>query len=196
MKDQFPFLGLAAPERRAAQKMVLAGFDPPDEAGLDQLLRALWAEPEREFCYAATDLVRRWVGVASEGFVDCLRWAITTRSWWDSVDPLAPSVGALAVRYPAVVDELDRWNAQDNLWLVRVSIIYQLGRKQATDTDRLFANCAAQSTHPDFFVRKAIGWALRDYARTDPTAVRAFVSAHPELAPLSKREALKRVGGA
>ena len=175
---------------------MLVGFAAPDEAGFDHLLRALWAEPEREFSYAATDLVRRWVGVASAEFLPSLRWAITTRPWWDTVDGLAPSVGALAVRYPLVVDELDRWNAAEDKWLVRVSIIYQLGRGAATDTGRLFANCAAQQAHPDFFVRKAIGWALRDYARTDAAAVRGFVGAHPDLSPLSKREALKRVGAA
>jgi 3-methyladenine DNA glycosylase AlkD len=194
MNDQFPFLGLAAPPRRAAQAEVVAQYEAPaGDADLEALLRALWTQPEREFCYAGVDLVRRWIRVATPAFLEPLRWAITARSWWDTVDGLVPSAGALAHRSQEVVATLHRWNAEEDRWLVRVSILYQLGRKAGTDEARLFEHCAAQARHPDFFVRKAIGWALRDYARTAPTAVAAFVAAHPELSPLSRREALKHL---
>jgi 3-methyladenine DNA glycosylase AlkD len=89
---------------------------------------------------------------------------------------------------------MDDWLGADDIWLVRCAILHQLGRKRATDVDRLFAGCLRRADHPDFFVRKAIGWALRDYAWTDPDAVRRFVAAHErELSPPSCREALLRI---
>jgi 3-methyladenine DNA glycosylase AlkD len=95
--------------------------------------------------------------------------------------------------HPALVVSMDAWSADENMWLVRTAILHQLHYGQATDTDRLFGYCERQATHPDFFVRKAIGWALRHYARTDPAAVRAFVATTPSLSPLSRREAMKHL---
>jgi 3-methyladenine DNA glycosylase AlkD len=89
---------------------------------------------------------------------------------------------------------MDSWLADDNLWLVRVALLHQLTYTERTDADRLFRYCLAQAGHRDFFVRKAIGWALRQYAWTDPAAVRCFVTAHAaELSPLSVREATKNL---
>jgi 3-methyladenine DNA glycosylase AlkD len=91
---------------------------------------------------------------------------------------------------------MDEWATNQDLWLVRTAILHQLHHGTATDTDRLFGYCTAQASHPDFFVRKAIGWALRHHARTDPDAVRAYLAGDGvALSPLSRREAGKWLGG-
>ncbi|MCB1188785.1 DNA alkylation repair protein, partial [bacterium] len=112
-----------------------------------------------------------------------------------TVDTLAALVvGPMVTRHPQLTAVMDEWIADENLWVARTAILHQLKYGKATDTDRLFAYCAAQAGHPDFFIRKAIGWALRQYARTDPGAVRRFVANHrDELSPLSIREATKHL---
>ena len=184
MKDRFPFLGLAAPQRRAVQRPLLALRPGPGDVAA--VARACWALPEREYQYFACDYLVRYPGGAD---LPLLRELITTKAWWDSVDPLATRVAGRIATGP----ELDDWAAGTDHWLVRTAILHQLHRGGATDTDRLFGYCTAQAGHPDFFVRKAIGWALRQYARTDPDAVRAYLAAHPELSPLSVREASKHL---
>jgi 3-methyladenine DNA glycosylase AlkD len=91
---------------------------------------------------------------------------------------------------------MDEWSVEDNMWLARTAILHQLTYKKETDAARLFGYCLARADHPDFFIRKAIGWALREYAKSEPAAVRQFVIAHQDrLSPLSVREALKNIGG-
>jgi 3-methyladenine DNA glycosylase AlkD len=109
------------------------------------------------------------------------------------VDALAARViGPIVARHPAAVSTMDAWLADDDMWLARTAILYQLTYAERTDADRLFRYCLARAGHRDFFIRKAIGWALRQYAKTDPAAVRSFVTAHAsQLSPLSRREALK-----
>jgi 3-methyladenine DNA glycosylase AlkD len=99
----------------------------------------------------------------------------------------------MLVRHPGQTEVLCDWSGSGDRWLVRVAVTAQLGRGAGTDADRLFGVCARHGTDPEFFVAKAVGWALRDYARTDPAAVAAFVAAHAELAPLARREALKHL---
>ena len=124
-----------------------------------------------------------------------IRTLITTRSWWDTVDPLATRVvGGLVRRHPELTAEMDAWSVAENLWLVRTAILHQLHYGPDTDTDRLFGYCTRQAGHRDFFVRKAIGWALRQYARTDPAAVSGYVAGNRDgLSPLSVREATKHL---
>ncbi|MDH6221362.1 3-methyladenine DNA glycosylase AlkD [Streptomyces pseudovenezuelae] len=93
--------------------------------------------------------------------------------------------------------DMDAWIVDDDLWIARTALLHQLRYKERTDTERLFAYCLRQSGHPDFFIRKAIGWCLREYAKTDPEAVREFLARERgRFAPLSVREALKNIGGA
>jgi 3-methyladenine DNA glycosylase AlkD len=125
------------------------------------------------------------------GALPALRRLITTKPWWDTVDSIRKPLGMLVLGTPLLKDELRAWNAGDDRWLVRSSIIVQLGFKQRTDQAFLFEMCANRASDREFFVRKGIGWALREYSKVDGTAVRQFVAAHPELSPLSQREALK-----
>ncbi|MFI1470268.1 DNA alkylation repair protein [Streptomyces wuyuanensis] len=195
MKDVAPFLGIRTPERRALSRAVLDGTPRPDEADCTAIALRCWRLPEREYHYFAADYLRRHVGRCSSGFVPVAHRLITTVSWWDTVDTLAAHVvGALVAADPGLVRVMDRWIEDDDLWVARTALLHQLRHKEATDAERLFRYCLRQSGHPDFFVRKAIGWSLREYARTDPDAVRGFVgSARDRLAPLSVREALKNL---
>jgi 3-methyladenine DNA glycosylase AlkD len=190
MRDQFPFFGVPAPALRTLERVAFGGLPEPTPDDLRQIALACWERPEREFQYIACDYLQKH----PPDSLPLLRELITTKSWWDTVDALATRItGGLVRRRPALTAEMDAWSADDNMWLVRTAILHQLHYGEATDTDRLFAYCTRQAGHPDFFVRKAIGWALRHYARTAPDAVRDFVLATPSLSPLSVREATKHL---
>jgi 3-methyladenine DNA glycosylase AlkD len=195
MRDQFPFLGIATPRRRALSREVLAGQPRPAEEDLRAAALGCWALPEREYQYFAVDWLSRHASVCTPGFLDTARTLVTERSWWDTVDALASHVvGTVVAAHPATASTMDSWAADDNLWLVRTALLHQLAYKRRTDAERLFTYCLAQAGHRDFFVRKAIGWALREYARTEPDAVREFVTRHrARLSPLSVREALRNL---
>ncbi|SDK23831.1 DNA alkylation repair protein [Streptomyces indicus] len=196
MKGVVPFLGIPSTERRALSKSVLEGLPRPDEADCAAVALRAWQLPEREYHYFAVDYLRRHVKRCSSGFLPVARHLITTVSWWDTVDALAAHVvGGLVAADPALRGAMDAWIEDDDLWVARTALLHQLRYKDATDTERLFAYCLRQAGHPDFFIRKAIGWCLREYAKTDAQAVRDFVTRHEaRLAPLSVREALKNVG--
>ncbi|MEU7902535.1 DNA alkylation repair protein [Actinoplanes sp. NPDC049118] len=195
MRDQFAFLGLSAPTQRTLARGVLAGLPAPTEEELRTVVLACWDLAEREYQYFACDWLRRHVAVPGPEFLATARTLITVRSWWDTVDPLATRfVGGLVRRHPRLSAEMDAWSAEENLWLVRTAILHQLNYGAETDTDRLFGYCTRQAGHRDFFVRKAIGWALRQYARTDADAVRHYLARHGDaLSPLSVREASKHL---
>jgi 3-methyladenine DNA glycosylase AlkD len=195
MRHQFPFLGIMRPQQKVLAREVLAGLGPPGEADLREVALGCWELAEREYQYFACALLRRHARVCSAEFIDTARHLIVTRSWWDTVDTLAVHlVGPLVRRHERLVSTMDCWSRDDDLWLVRTAILHQLQYKEDTDEDRLFDYCNRQAGHPDFFVRKAIGWALRQYAATAPGAVRAFVRSHEHrLAPLSVREALRNL---
>jgi 3-methyladenine DNA glycosylase AlkD len=194
MRDQFPYMGLPAALRKL-EKAAFAGLPKPAPGDLRAVALACWERPEREYQYVACDYLRLHVGVAEASFIEVARTLITTKSWWDTVDPLSTRfVGDLVRGHPSLVATMDAWSAESDMWLIRTAILHQLHYGTSTDTDRLFAYCERQAGHPDFFVRKAIGWALRHYARTDPEAVRAFVAANASrLSPLSVREAAKHL---
>ncbi|MFI1188217.1 DNA alkylation repair protein [Streptomyces californicus] len=195
MKHVAPFLGIPAPERRALSRTVSAGLGPPDERDCTAVALRCWRLPEREYQYFAADYLRRYADRCTSGFLTVLHHLVTTVPWWDTVDVLAAHVaGPLVAADPVSARVMDRWIDDPSLWAARTALLHQLRYKKATDADRLFGYCLRRADHPDFFVRKAIGWALREYARTDPAAVRDFVEgARGRLSPLSAREALKNL---
>ncbi|MFC8126780.1 DNA alkylation repair protein [Streptomyces sp. NPDC057302] len=195
MKDVAPFLGLPSPLRRELARTVLAGLPHPDEADCTAIALRSWALPEREYAYFAVDYLRRYGKHLSSGFLPVARHLVTAVSWWDTVDALAAHVvGGLVAADPELKAEMDAWIGDEDLWVARTALLHQLRYKDATDTERLFTYCLRRSGHPDFFIRKAIGWCLREYAKTDPGAVRDFVERERGcLAPLSAREALKHL---
>ncbi len=197
MRGQFAFLGIPSPLRRRLQREALTGIGQPGEAALAEIGRALWARPEREYQYAAADILAQHVGHCGPQFIQTTRQLITTRSWWDTVDALAVHVaGPLVAAHPELTLEMDRWLESEDFWLARAAILHQLTFKHATDAERLFRYCLYRGSDSEFFLRKAIGWALREYSKTDATAVRSFVATYADqLSPLSKREALLWLNG-
>ncbi|MBC9729654.1 DNA alkylation repair protein [Streptomyces sp. TRM68367] len=195
MKDVAPFLGLPTPLRRTLTRTVLAGTPRPAEADCTAIALRCWRLPEREYHYFAVDYLRRHAGRCTSGFLPVARHLVTTVPWWDTVDLLAVHVvGALVAADPELTADMDAWIADDDLWVARAALLHQLRYKERTDTERLFAYCLRQSGHADFFVRKAVGWCLREYAKTDPDAVRDFlVREGNRFSPLSVREALRNI---
>ncbi|WP_406446820.1 DNA alkylation repair protein [Streptomyces sp. NBC_01613] len=196
MKDVAPFLGLTTPVRRALSRTVVEGLPRPAEADCTAIALRCWQLPEREYHYFAVDYLRRHARACSSGFLPVTRHLVATVSWWDTVDALAAHVvGALVEADPKLTADMDAWIGDDDLWIARTALLHQLRYKKHTDTERLFTYCLRQSGHPDFFIRKAIGWCLREYAKTDPEAVRTFLERERgRFAPLSVREALKNIG--
>ena len=194
LRNQFPFLGLVTAERRRLAAGVLGALPPPSEPELAAVARALWREPEREFQHTGCDYLRAHVAVAGPSLVDVVRKLVVTKSWWDTVDTLAAhTTGPLVRRHPELVAVMDSWAGDANLWLARTAILHQLGYKSATDAERLFRYCRRRAADREFFLRKAIGWALRQYAAVAPEAVEDFVRSTPQLSALSVREAMKGV---
>ena len=196
MREQFPFLGIPGPAQKVLTRAVLTGLPRPDQADLAAVGLGCWELPEREYQYFACAWLRRHVRVCGPDFLDTTRHLIVTRPWWDTVDALAAHVvGPLVAHHATLASTMDSWAAGEEMWLARTALLHQLRYKEATDPDRLFGYCTALAPRRDFFIRKAIGWALREYAKTDPAAVRSYVVAHrARLAPLSVREALKNLG--
>lgn len=196
MRNQFRFLGVTSPKIRIAAKPFLSagGQAEPDE--LIEAADHCWAQPEREFQYVGCLLLRKWVKRLEGANLADLERYITTGSWWDTVDSLAAwSVGPLVAANPPLVEVMDQWIDHDNMWLARTAILHQLSYKADTDADRLFAYAERRAEDREFFIRKAIGWALRQHARVQPDEVRSFVAANEDtLSGLSKREALKHIG--
>jgi 3-methyladenine DNA glycosylase AlkD len=187
MRDQFPFVGLPTPKRQALFKAFLAAHGRPAQA----VVRALWALPEREYQYCAVDLLKKERDALPASFLPVLEFLVVTKSWWDTVDALASHpVGALLARFPGTrAAAIARWRVADNLWLRRTALLFQLRYKTQTDQELLFALIRENAGSREFFIQKAIGWALREYSKVEAQAVRDFVAATP-LAPLSRHEAL------
>jgi 3-methyladenine DNA glycosylase AlkD len=195
MRDQFEYLGIKTPQSVALQKEFYAEHGLPEVTELDSTLRDLWSLPQREFQYVAVGLLGRLSKQIPPEFIETIEYLITTKSWWDTVDSIAGgTVGVHFKRYPMVKKKvLVRWRKSENFWLRRTTILFQLNYKQETDFDLLCEIINENLGSKEFFINKAIGWALRQYARTDPKAVIKFVKATKDLNPLSRREAMKHL---
>jgi len=192
MRDQFDFLGIKTPLRRALIKdLGKVDFNLTD---LEQLVRALWLLPQREYQYAAIDLLATHKKKVDVSQLCLLLGLAQEKSWWDSVDGLASVTNDILFASRAQESQLhmDEAVKHPNMWVRRIAMIHQLGWRLETDQTRLFGYAQALAHEEDFFIRKAIGWALRDYARWQPDAVAEFVEIHrSQLSNLSVREALK-----
>ena len=197
MKDIAPFLGVATPARRATVKKIAKTMKVPTERELALTVRALWKREEREYQYAANDLLDIHIDVAGKDFLAYhVEHLIVTKSWWDTVD----SLGSVAVS--PLTDKfgcerlIERWNKSENMWLNRAAIQHQRGRRYETDIRLVLRYCHDHSDSKEFFIVKAIGWALRDIARMNPKAVREFLRAHPDLGRVAVREAERGLSSA
>ena len=193
MKDIAPFLGVKTPDRRSAQKAAWRLLPPLDPTGVVDVARRLWALPEREHQYAACDLLARYQrDLPSKVLADPVQDLLTTKPWWDTVDALGSAIiTPLVARDPGLVPLMWSWWDRGDRWLVRAAIQHQRGLRERTDLDRLLAMCDGYADDREFFIAKAIGWALRDASAWAPTRVQEFVDAHPDLSPVARREAVR-----
>ncbi|ALC88628.1 DNA alkylation repair protein [Bacillus sp. FJAT-18017] len=191
MKDLFPFIGLKMPERKKLEKEFYDRTSILQKPFNPIFVEELWKLPEREYQYAALGYLERYSKKLGPDSLLFLKWLITTKSWWDTVDTLASKpVGILAKKYPEIQAEMDKWAVSENMWLRRTSILHQLKYKNETDQKRLYTYIRENTGSKEFFIQKAIGWALREYSKTNPISVKEFILS-TELAPLSRREGSK-----
>ncbi|MFD3407138.1 DNA alkylation repair protein [Aquirufa sp. HETE-83D] len=192
MREKYPFLGVKKPERHEVFKALYNQYGSSED--WFEVSTVLFAMPEREFQYVAMEYVKKakksWDARLPALFEE---W-IGEESWWDVVDFLGPQIlGPYFLQFPAERDPwIQRWMNSENFWLQRFCLVFSLGYKDKTDTVLLAKTIQALSSSKEFFIQKAIGWALRQYARTDAEWVLDFVE-NNALAPLSKREALKHL---
>lgn len=195
MKDIAPFLGVKTPERRSLVKKIARELDLPTSDELAQTARALWKLEEREFHYAAFDLIQIHIDVANKKFLeDHVEYLITHKSWWDTVDGLgSAAVSPLTDKY-GCEKLIEKWNKSDNIWLIRSAIQHQRGRKFEADNKLILRYCHEHAESTEFFIVKAIGWALRDMAKVSPREVRNFLTENPDLGRVAVREAERGLG--
>jgi len=194
MRDQFEYLGIKTPENTALQKAFYKAHGLPGLSELDEILRDLWSLPEREFQYVGMGLLGKFEKQLPAEFIDTVEYLIITKSWWDTVDAIAShTVGTHFKRFPKIRGAyLKKWRKSKNMWLRRTTILFQLGYKKETNFELLSDIIRENLGSDEFFINKAIGWALRQYAYTDPNAVKQFVRS-TQLHPLSRREAMKHI---
>ena len=191
--NQFEFYGIKTPLRRQICKTFYKNHPITNHTELAKLVKECFAEPQRELHYFAIELLGHHKKLWSIKTLPLIEWMITHKSWWDSVDSTNTHViSKFFLLHPEHIEAYThKWNQSSNKWLIRMSILFQLTYKSKTNTALLTKYIENSQLHEDFFVRKAIGWALRAYATTDSKWVINFVKKHPKLSNLSKREALK-----
>ena len=190
MRGTAPFLGVQTPERRSSVKKIARSLKFPTSDELAKTARALWKLDEREYQYAAYDLIQFHIGFADKNFLkDHVEFLITHKSWWDTVDGLGTAaVSPLTDRF-GCAKVIEGWNKSSNIWLIRSAIQHQRGRKYETDIKLILRYCHEHADSEEFFIVKAIGWALRDMAKISPKDVRNFLKSHPQLGTVAVREA-------
>ena len=192
MKNKFPFLGIKKPERISLTKEFLKEKKKGDEIDWNFIFTC-FDMPEREFQYLAIDYMNIIKGKFTPDDMEKIEKLLKIKSWWDSVDALNNIVGHLAMMYPEVKEGIiSKWIKSDNIWLNRVSIIFQLKYKEKTDTKFLSKAILRNSKTDEFFITKAIGWALREYSKTNRDWVKDFIE-NNELSKLSVKEGSKYI---
>jgi len=192
MKNNFKCYGIKKPERDLIKKdfIIRHGYPPVQET--EKVVERLWREPERELQYFAMDLLYRFRKILNLRIIELYEKIITEKSWWDTVDYISASLVGyyFEIHKSEIQTYTSKWMNSGNMWLQRSCILYQLKYKKATDFELLKNFILQCNTSREFFIQKAIGWALREYSKTDPFKVAEFV-ANNELKPLSRREAMR-----
>ncbi len=194
MKDRFKFLGVNAPLRNELSREFLVKSKRPEEENLEETVKLFWESEYRELHYFAVELVKKYAKKLDEPFIELFEYMITKNSWWDTVDSIASNlVGPhfthhYELRFPVT----EGWMNSNNIWLRRSALLFQLKYKANTDFDLLTDYILRLKDSDEFFIRKAIGWALREYSKISPDKVLSFVSAN-KLSPLSEREATRLI---
>lgn len=195
MKNHFAFYGIKTTERRLLFKEIWNANKDEIKKDVQNIATSLYTKKQRELHYCAIEIViRECKGNYKKSDIHFIEKLLTTNSWWDSVDTISKYIlGQYLLEFPdAVEDTIEKFSNSDNLWLNRSAILFQLGFKEKTDFDLLKAICLQHENSTEFFIQKAIGWSLREYAKTNPHQVIDFVT-NSNLKPLSKKEAVKNL---
>ena len=196
MRDQFEFFGLSSPLRRSVCKEFLQ--QKLNSEDVRRFATLLWEKSEREFQYFAVDYLAKNMDTSKEfeANMSCVEGLITTKSWWDTVDLLASKIIGQLVKQHRVLGKavMEDWINHENMWLRRTALLHQLSFKNDTDEEMLFRFCSSRAHEEEFFIRKAIGWALRQHAYTSSANVKKYLLKHKkELSSLSFKEAAKHL---
>lgn len=195
MKNNFRFLGISKPERAALSKTLYGYYGKPSMEVLYELVPLLWEQPYREYHYVAMECLyfqRKFFQASDLALFEML---MRKHSWWDSIDFISPKlVASLCQKFPELLaPTMNRWSNDADFWMRRAALLIQLKYKEHTQTELLF-DCIRKLAHEkEFFIRKAIGWTLRELAKTNADIVRDFVETN-SLSALSRKEALKHIG--
>ena len=192
MKDNFAFFGITSPEIKELKKQLVCFNGFPTDKELEVIVRELWDQPERELHHLALDFLDKRAGKDGLDWLPLMEYLVTHNSWWDTVDHIATRLAGpyFSGNTEKVRQVTARWMNSGNMWLQRTCILFQLKYRSKTDEDLLFKYITHCSSSSEFFIQKAIGWALREYSKTNSKAVCRFIG-DQTLAPLSKREGLK-----
>jgi len=196
MKTNMPFYGVQKPDRLPIIRGMKADFRPETRSEYEKTIRRLWNLPYREEKYLALNYACEFVSLAEPKTLNLFEALVREGGWWDFVDVIAGHlVGAIYLKYRAEIEpHMDEWIADDDFWIRRTAILSHMKHKKATDSKRLFAYCLAQAGEKEFFIRKAIGWALREYSYAEPATVKKFLLANKNrLSPLSFKEGAKHL---
>ena len=196
MKNKFEFFGLKAPTRRSIYKPFLLKNNLPEKSEAIEIIKELYKQPQRELHYFAVELAVKYKKQFEIEDIIWIEDLITQNSWWDTVDFVAANiVGAYFQTFPNQIEAVTKkWMNSGNFWLQRTCLLFQLKYKENTDIQLLTKFIIELAPEKEFFIRKAIGWILREYAKTDAEWVKKFVSDYKKiLSNLSQKEALKNV---
>ena len=193
MQDKFRFLGVRGATRTEIYKKYFPEARKSKAIDWD-FIENCWNKEEREFQYVVVYYLKAMQRFFKREDISRLKYLIVTKSWWDTVDLLAKVVGSLVIRIEGYEQIMLEWSKDSNIWLRRVAILYQLSLKDKVDKqilDKILVNNLGDN---EFFINKAIGWALRDYSKFDPEWVREFIKKNRDnMANLSIREASKYI---
>ena len=191
MRHQFPFLGIAGPERNALYKKYFPEAKKTKIIDWD-FVDTCWEKEPREYQYVAANYLKALQSYLTKDDLPKLERLVVTKSWWDTVDILDRVVGSLVAGHPELEEVILKWSLSDNIWLRRVAIDHQLLRKEKTDVHLMEKILLNNLDQTEFFINKAIGWVLRDYSKTNPDWVARFIEKNKEsMAELSIKEASK-----
>lgn len=193
MKHIDEFYGIPAPLRKSFAKDILHAYGKDALLDWQEIVLALMNLGKREGMYSAIEFAEKAHKHWNEDAIDFLIILILHRSWWDTVDALAPLIGIYFQKFPLQRDHyVNTWMASGNFWLQRICLLFQKRYKQQTDHQLLYDLCLKLAGEKEFFIQKGMGWALREYSYVNSSSVKQFVENAP-LSALTKREALKAI---
>ena len=194
MRNQFEFYGLKTQERREIQKPFLQKEFLPSKDNMEIIVRKLWSLPQRDFHLVGQELVMKYHKNFTKQDIDLIQFLLINNSWWDTVDYISVHIlGSYFKKFPEEINNVcQRWMLEDNIWLHRACLLFQLKWKKEIDAKLMASHINQLLGSKEFFINKAIGWVLREYSRTNPEWVLEFVE-QTELHSLSRREALRLI---